>query len=445
MRDLHIVLPTVAPDYSGAASALYELGGAVVIHDPSGCLGNFVGYDEPRAYDMRSRVYTSALDEMQALLGKDDAFIYAACQAHAIAGGRFVAIIGTPNPMILGTDYDALARIVGERCGVPAFAVHTTGLASYETGASKAFLAYAKHVLAPAVSAHGDVGTKVRASDSTKGTPRVNLLGATPLDLQSQANIDVATSLLQDAGYEVASCWSMGPLSDPLLLAEGAGASCNVVLSYAGLALAAWLRRTYGTPFVWGTLSGERACGRFLDHLASVVAGQACDPLPSPIGERAASNSDAGAHERSGEPTAGPRALVVADQVLGESMRRALEEDAGYAQVDLASLFACDAKQMRPGDVARIDEASLARMIRGNSYDLVVGDGLLRGFADHDTQAAFVEVPHAAVSSRISWGKAICPYGAGFLEALGDARPAGEHAGTSEQTADVLVDPRLLA
>ncbi len=75
----------------------------------------------------------------------------------------------------------------------------------------------------------------------------------------------------------------------------------------------------------------------------------------------------------------------------------------------------------------------------------MVGDGLLRGFADAGTRARFAEVPHAAVSSRISWGKPICPYGAGFLEAVRAAEPAGERAGTSNDPRDVLLDPRLFA
>ena len=40
MSKLCIMLPPLAPDYSGAASALFELGGMIVIHDASGCTGN---------------------------------------------------------------------------------------------------------------------------------------------------------------------------------------------------------------------------------------------------------------------------------------------------------------------------------------------------------------------------------------------------------------------
>ena len=36
MSKLCIDLPPLAPDYSGAASALFDLGGIVVMHDASG-------------------------------------------------------------------------------------------------------------------------------------------------------------------------------------------------------------------------------------------------------------------------------------------------------------------------------------------------------------------------------------------------------------------------
>ena len=58
---LWIDLLPLSPDYSGVAAALYEFGGMTVIHDASGCTGNYTGYDEPRWYDEKSMVYYSRL------------------------------------------------------------------------------------------------------------------------------------------------------------------------------------------------------------------------------------------------------------------------------------------------------------------------------------------------------------------------------------------------
>ena len=62
MRGFYSILPTLSPDFSGVCSTLFELGGILAIHDAGGCTGTYTGYDEPRWFDQRSRVFTSNLD-----------------------------------------------------------------------------------------------------------------------------------------------------------------------------------------------------------------------------------------------------------------------------------------------------------------------------------------------------------------------------------------------
>jgi len=50
MKGLFKFLAPFAPDYSGAVSVLFELGGMIVVYDAGGCTGNICGYDEPRWY-----------------------------------------------------------------------------------------------------------------------------------------------------------------------------------------------------------------------------------------------------------------------------------------------------------------------------------------------------------------------------------------------------------
>ena len=57
MKEAYRILPVCAGDVSGIASALYELGGMVVIHDPSGCNSTYNTHDEIRWYDQESRRY----------------------------------------------------------------------------------------------------------------------------------------------------------------------------------------------------------------------------------------------------------------------------------------------------------------------------------------------------------------------------------------------------
>ena len=80
MRELHMrrtnrIIPTYTGDVSGACSALYELGGMVVIHDPSGCNSTYNTHDETRWYDQDSLIFITGLTERDAVLGNDDKLV----------------------------------------------------------------------------------------------------------------------------------------------------------------------------------------------------------------------------------------------------------------------------------------------------------------------------------------------------------------------------------
>ena len=75
MRQTRRILPVTAGDISGAASALYELGGMTVIHDPSGCNSTYNTHDEIRWYDQKSLIYVSGLTDVDVINGDDDRLI----------------------------------------------------------------------------------------------------------------------------------------------------------------------------------------------------------------------------------------------------------------------------------------------------------------------------------------------------------------------------------
>ena len=61
MRQSYKIIPVYTADVSGVCSALYELGGMVVMHDPSGCNSTYNTHDEIRWYDQDSLIYISGL------------------------------------------------------------------------------------------------------------------------------------------------------------------------------------------------------------------------------------------------------------------------------------------------------------------------------------------------------------------------------------------------
>ena len=81
MKKTYRILPVYTGDVSGAASALYELGGMTVIHDPSGCNSTYNTHDEVRWFDQESLIYISGLNDIDAITGNDDKFIKDICYA----------------------------------------------------------------------------------------------------------------------------------------------------------------------------------------------------------------------------------------------------------------------------------------------------------------------------------------------------------------------------
>ena len=75
MRQSYRIIPVYTADVSGVCSALYELGGMTVMHDPSGCNSTYNTHDEIRWYDQDSLIYISGLTETDAIMGNDRKFI----------------------------------------------------------------------------------------------------------------------------------------------------------------------------------------------------------------------------------------------------------------------------------------------------------------------------------------------------------------------------------
>mgnify|MGYP000779821538 CR=1 FL=1 len=191
MSRLSITLPPLAPDYSGAASAFFDLGGIVVMHDASGCTGNYTGYDEPRWLNSRSAVYCSGLRRMDAVLGNDDKFIQMALNAAESLDPTLIAFLGSPVPMIIGTDLEGMAAEAEAASGIPSFGINSTGERYYHKGASEVFIKLIKRFAKPF------------EGERSKDVKRVNVLGMIPLDVGGEMNYHAVTKFITDSGYEL--------------------------------------------------------------------------------------------------------------------------------------------------------------------------------------------------------------------------------------------------
>ena len=251
------ILPVYTGDVSGACSALFELGGMVVIHDPSGCNSTYNTHDETRWYDHDSLIFISALMERDAILGNDEKLVDDVVDAALELRPKFIALCNSPIPFITGTDFRALCKIVERRTGIPCFYVRTNGMHDYTVGAGGALAAIAQRF--------------VREKPRRQAT--LNILGVTPLDFGENDAPETLRAFVGDAGFEVTSCWAMGSTLEEMTAASEA--AVNLVVSSTGIPAARILHERFGTPYVVGRPHGAFSAS-LADALRAVADSGAC-------------------------------------------------------------------------------------------------------------------------------------------------------------------------
>ena len=299
MRQSYRILPVYTGDVSGVCSALYELGGMVVMHDPSGCNSTYNTHDEIRWYDRDSLIFLSGLTEADAVMGGDDKFIADVADAADRYQPAFIALCNSPIPFLNGTDFDGIARQIQGRTGIPTFSVPSNGMYDYVRGAGLALEALAESLFESGNGWAGSLcgGSAGGRSDGSGPSPgrsakgKVNILGVTPLDFAADTCAESLRSFAAGEGWEVTSVWAMG---DPLKrLAAAPEADLNLVVSSVGLPAAEYLHRRFGIPWTAGV-----PVGAFRPVLAAAMEEvkasgncraaylEALGADPSPAGER---------------------------------------------------------------------------------------------------------------------------------------------------------------
>ena len=339
MRGLRKYLTPFAPDQSGAASVLYELGGILVICDAGGCTGNICGFDEPRWHTVRSAVFSAGLRDMDAILGRDDKLVGELCAAAGRIDAAFAAIIGTPVPSVIGTDYTALRRMCERRLGLPVLTVDTTGMALYDRGAEKAY---------------SELFDRFASERLPVEAGRIGVIGVNPLDMSELAAADRIRAYLPGA-----VCYGMGSTLEDIRRASAA--ERNIVCAPSGLRAARLLNRRFGTPY----------------EVSDMLAASLVPDLDY----------------------AGKRVLVTDQQVRATDMRREIMKR-GAASVTCATWFMQLGELAEPGDRRLAEEDDLAALVREGRFDILIGDPTIwRIVKDFDGVTA--DIPQFPVSGRL--------------------------------------------
>ena len=357
MKQTARIISTYSADVFGVCSALYELGGMCVMHDASGCNSTYSTHDEPRWYDMDSMVYISAISEMEALMGDDEKLIGDIVRAAAGLHPKFIAIAGTPIPTMTGFDFRAVASLIEQRTGIPAFGFPTTGMNTYVRGASMALAAVAERF----------------AEEQPTVQNGVNILGLTPLDFSVNGADRSIARYLEAAGFRVVSRWAMGCSLEELSCAVAA--QVNLVVSATGLGAAKVLKKRFGIPYVVGIPIGKRQKEMLADALREAAE----------TGKNRVCRSEA-----SGD------IAVIGEGVSSLALATAIALETGRGARVLCATE-CDGEILRPQDAMTPDEDDIIPALAGAG--IIIADPLYKPICP--PEAKFVSLPSEAFSGRI--------------------------------------------
>ena len=348
MRQSYRIIPIYTADVSGVCSALYELGGMTVMHDPSGCNSTYNTHDEIRWYEQDSMIYISGLTEIDAVMGNDEKMICDIELAAEELKPKFIALAGSPIPYMNGTDFPAIARMLEQDLGIPAFSIPTNGMHDYVYGAGLALAEIAKRI-------------------------------------KGKKEVDALKRNVEETGWKVLSTWAMGDTLEDL--GRAPEAEVNLVVSSVGLWAAKVLQERFGIPYVIGTpIRG------FMKSLLNAIE----EKKQVAYLEKGRRISLTG---NKSEKSSENQIILIGEPVIMESLAVAIETE---YQISVRVICPIREKKglLADGDIAVRGEEELEQVLqRSKNVKGIVADPLYRPVCPENV--AFYELPHIAFSGRI--------------------------------------------
>lgn len=384
MRQIQTFTSTYTADVSGVPSALYELGGMSIMHDASGCNSTYNTHDEPRWYGSKSMVFITGLSEMEAIMGDDQKLVNDIIKAAKELKPRFIAIAGTPIPMITGCDISANARVIESETKIPTFGINTNGMHSYVEGAGEALTHYAKAFV---------------KKNAKRIKNSVNILGATPIDFSVNGQIKSLKKFLEDNGVKVISNFALS--CDINEMANAGSASVNLVVSSVGIKLAEYFKDEFNTPYIVGVPYGNKMKQDLIENIRNVN-------FKLNQGEKV---TDAIFLSDISNSFIDKKIYIIGESVTSKSLAKYIFLKYGYtpkviSAVELGNTYHGDIVKhltvrenvaLEKNDIHIEDEDEIASAIK--DAKMVIADPLYKPIVPD--KAVFVESPHEAFSGRL--------------------------------------------
>lgn len=377
MKNLFHKLPGFAADYSGAMLAVSHMRCLRILHGQGGCSGGVCTCDDYESETDDWRTLFSKISEIETITGNDEKLVEMIADATDSMDPDWVLLLGSPIPMIIATDYRAIASKVEMKTGKPALFVNTTGIETYDVGESKVYRAMIEMAVRHAPS-----------GDQRRGT--VYVIGDTPLNGWTEKmresygrdilrNADGAVEVIFTGG---GMAYSVEGKEDQLIIRKTdmndwktiGCSSLNIAVSASACGAVKTLNKTFGTPYkCFGTGQAWENLGVLEDP--QLEAGEIKD-------------------------FSNVKILLVGEQFLMNNLRRYLRKNFGARDVTIAGFFAFHEEFAEDGDKKLNDEDDYLSFLGSTGpYDVVIGDPVLQPMGGY--LRSFISCPELALSSRL--------------------------------------------
>ena len=338
MKNLWMFLPPLLADNFGMIEVLRRSDGCGVIDDS----GEF-RLSAGRHSGPDTRVTVSAAENTDVIVGTKAKLLSQAREIARKYDPAFLLFSAGPCGAMIGTDLGEVAEEFGRESGLLCGAVELTGQKTYDVGIAKTLEGMAKLLTEPA--------------DVQEGC--VSLIGATTLDW-SEDDLKGIRRWIEGLGYRVIAQPGANVTAEQVR--RMARAELNVVTTVSGLSMARYLEREFGTPYV------------------------AYAPFGADVNELLRGEQEATA-EGAQQTT-----LIVAEQMTGNAVRRALERLRPGESAQVCTFYQLDKKLARSGDRKLKGEADVRALLASGQFARVIADPMLRRFAAESTK--WIDLPH---------------------------------------------------
>ena len=360
-------LSPFAPDQSGAASVLYEYEGLNIICDAGGCAGNVSGFDEPRFGKIKSYMYSAGLRDMDAIMGQDEVLFNKIKDAALSCDGKFIALIGTPVPNVIGTDFNAYKKMAAKSFEIPFIFTQTTGMNNYDSGEERAYTALLEEFCFSKASA----GTAGENKDNIADLKIIGVWGAGPLDILRADTASKIKEIIKKK-YSADKVIVYG-YKDKDVFTDFKNASCltqSIVLSPSGLKPAELLKEKFNIEYKidFDILFDEKLFEEGFENLKNTK-----------------------------------NILIVHQQVMAESLKQKLLKSVPQTKIDTATFFMTDSKTSSQ-TISLKEEYDFSKLLLENNYDAIIADPLFMRIISSvklDCRPKFFSLPHYAVSGQL--------------------------------------------